>query len=175
MPQKAKQGGRGEGNAHLADEAVLVDGAALLAVGEAGRLGPHLLDVLEDHVAVAVEGLDAGQQLAVVPDRDQHLRVAPHRRLQDRERARAELVLLQQRDLVLPVSWARDDDGVAWLAGLPFVARLLVGREAVGGRGEGRRGAVRCVDLAGSRVNARVRGRGRGRGRGRTLTHCVAW
>ena len=52
---------------------------------------------------MAVEGLDAGQQLAVVPDRDQHLRVAPHRRLQDRERPRAELVLLEQGDLVLSV------------------------------------------------------------------------
>ena len=68
---------------HLADEAVLVDGPALLAVGEPGGLGPHLLDVLEDHVAVAVEGLDAREQLAVVADRDENLGVAAHGGLED--------------------------------------------------------------------------------------------
>ena len=51
---------------HLADKAVLVDGAAQLALGIARRLGPHLLDVLQHHVAMPVKGLDAGEQLAVV-------------------------------------------------------------------------------------------------------------
>lgn len=49
---------------HLADEAILVN---TLAVTTLGLLGPHLLDVLQNHVAVAVEGLDTGEELAVVP------------------------------------------------------------------------------------------------------------
>ena len=57
---------------HLADEPVLVD--ALLAVF-AGLFRPHLLDVLEHHVAVAVEGFDAREQFAVVAAGDEDLGV----------------------------------------------------------------------------------------------------
>ena len=86
---------------HLGNETVLVDGAALGAVRLARRFGPHLLDVLEHHVAVAVKGLDAGEQLAVVAARDQNLVVRAHRRLEYRKRAGRELVLLELSDLVL--------------------------------------------------------------------------
>lgn len=82
---------------HLADEPVLVDTLALAALG---LLRPHLLDVLEDHVAVAVEGLDARQQLAIVPARDQHLGVCARGGLEEREGARGELVFLDERDLI---------------------------------------------------------------------------
>lgn len=88
-------------NPHLANEPVLVHRPPLLAARRPRRLRPHLLDILEHHVAVPVEGLDARQQLAVVADRDEHLRVRPHRRLEDRERAGGELVLLELGDLVL--------------------------------------------------------------------------
>lgn len=88
---------------HLANKAVLVHWPALLAVGQPRRLSPHLLDVLEHHVAVSVKGLDTRQQLAVVADRNQDLRVAAHRRLQDGERAGAELVLFELGDFVLAV------------------------------------------------------------------------
>jgi len=84
---------------HLTNETILIDGPALLPASQARGLGPHLLDILQDHVAMAVEGLDARQQLAVVAARDQHLRVRAHGRLQDGQRARGELVLLQLRDL----------------------------------------------------------------------------
>ena len=57
---------------HLADEAILVHALALAALG---LLGPHLLHVLEDHVAVSVKGLDTGEELAVVTARDQDLGV----------------------------------------------------------------------------------------------------
>ena len=100
------------GNTHLADKAVLIDGPPLLAVGQPRGLGPHLLHVLEDHVAVAVEGLDAGQELAVVPDGDQDLGVAAHRGLQDGQRAGAELVFLEKRNFVFPVP-------------LPYASRLV--------------------------------------------------
>ena len=92
---------------HLADEAVLVCWPSLLAVGQARRLCPHLLHVLQNHVAVAVKGLDACQQFPVVSARDEDLGVAPHGGLEDGERAGAELVLLQLCDFVLsavPVS-----------------------------------------------------------------------
>ena len=57
---------------HLADEAILVNALALAALG---LLGPHLLHVLEDHVAVSVKCLDTGEELAVVTARDQDLGV----------------------------------------------------------------------------------------------------
>ena len=57
---------------HLANEAILVNALPLAALG---LLGPHLLHVLENHVAVSVKGLDTGQQLAVVTAGDQDLSV----------------------------------------------------------------------------------------------------
>ncbi len=62
-------------NPHLADEAVLVHRSPLLARRQPGRLGPHLLDILQHHVAVAVKGLDASEELAVVATRDEDLSV----------------------------------------------------------------------------------------------------
>ena len=46
----------------------------LLTLSGLGELGPHLLNALEDHVAVAVEGLHPPEQLLVVPAVDQDLR-----------------------------------------------------------------------------------------------------
>ena len=93
---------KAKGNPHLADKPVLVHRPPLLPARRPRRLRPHLLDVLEHHVAVPVKGLDARQQLAVVADRDEDLGVRPHRRLEDRERAGRELVFLELGDLVLP-------------------------------------------------------------------------
>jgi hypothetical protein len=42
-------------NLHLADKPVLVNSPALAALR---LLSPHLFDILQDHVAVTVEGLD---------------------------------------------------------------------------------------------------------------------
>lgn len=86
---------------HLADESVLVHGLGLLGGGALGRLRPHLLDVLEDHVTVAVEGLDAAEQLLVVSAVDQHLRVALHALREHGQRARRELLLLGLRLIIL--------------------------------------------------------------------------
>lgn len=59
---------------HLRDESVLVDRLGLLlALAGLRLLGPHLLHVLEDHVAVAVESLHATEELLVVAAVDQHL------------------------------------------------------------------------------------------------------
>jgi hypothetical protein len=88
---------------HLANEAVLVHRPPLLAPGRLGHLGPHLLHVLEHHVAVAVKRLDARQQLPVVAHGDEDLGVRPHGSLEDRERARGELVLFDLGDLVFPM------------------------------------------------------------------------
>ena len=46
----------------------------VLTLSGLGELCPHLLDPLEDHVAVAVEGLHPPEQLLVVPAVDQDLR-----------------------------------------------------------------------------------------------------
>lgn len=53
------------------------------------------------HVAVAVEGLDTGQELAVVADGDEDLGVGTDGGLEDGEGSRAELVLLELGDFVL--------------------------------------------------------------------------
>jgi hypothetical protein len=64
---------------------------------------------------VPVECLDAREELAVVADRDEDLVVRADCRLQYREGSRCELVLLEERDLVL----------AAWLISL---RRSLEGR-----------------------------------------------
>lgn len=92
------------GNPHLANEAVLVHRATFLAIRQPRRLCPHLLNVLEDHVAVPVEGLDAGEELSVVAHGDEDLGVRAHRRLENREGTGSELVLLELSNLVLAVS-----------------------------------------------------------------------
>ena len=57
---------------HLADKPILIHSLALPTLG---LFRPHLLHVLKDHVAVAVERLDARQELAVVPARNEDLGV----------------------------------------------------------------------------------------------------
>lgn len=68
---------------HLADKPVLVYRLALLAIGESGRLGPHLLDVLQHHVHVAIESLYAGEDLAPITDGNEDLGVAADGGLED--------------------------------------------------------------------------------------------
>lgn len=77
---------------HFANKPVLVDGPSLFPARQLGRLGPHLLYVLEDHVAVAVKGLDARQQLAVIADRDEDLGVAADGGLEDGQGAGREFI-----------------------------------------------------------------------------------
>ena len=65
---------------HILDEPVLVDGfGLLLALALLGHLGPHLLHILQHHVAVAIERLDAAEKLLVVAHIDEDLRVGLHR------------------------------------------------------------------------------------------------
>ena len=82
---------------HLANETILVHTLALAALG---LLGPHLLHVLQNHVAVSVKGLDTGQELAVVSAGDQDLGVRAGGGLQEGQRAGGELVLLDESDLI---------------------------------------------------------------------------
>lgn len=86
---------------HLADEAVLVDRPSLLPSCANGRLSPHLLDVFQHHVAVAVKSLDAGEQLAIVAAGNEDLVVIAHRGLEDGEGPGGEFVLLDLGDFVL--------------------------------------------------------------------------
>lgn len=93
-------------NEQLADKPILIDRLALLPVGQLGDLAPHLLDVLQDHVHVSVEGLDTREHLAAAAQRDEDLRVRAHRGLEDRQGACRELVLLEHGDFVLTVCLA---------------------------------------------------------------------
>ena len=110
----------------------------LFALARLGQLGPHLLDVLEHHVAVAVEGLDARQQLLVVAAVDEHLGVVLHRLCEHRERARVELLLLHLRQLLRVHLGARLRGAVseAWVKGSSILP-LGSSRSAASGRCEG--------------------------------------
>lgn len=59
-----------------------------------GQLGPHLLDALQDHVAVPVEGLHPAEKLLVVSAVDQDLSVVLDGVGQDGEGSSVELLLL---------------------------------------------------------------------------------
>lgn len=83
---------------HLGDEPVLVDRLLALALGD---LCPHLLDVFEDHVGMAIEGLDAGEELLVVAEGDKDLGMVTHGLLEDGEGALRDFVLFQLADLGL--------------------------------------------------------------------------
>jgi hypothetical protein len=96
---------------HLTDKAILVDSfSARLA---SRPLRPHLLDVLEHHVAVAVEGFDAGEELAVIAARDEDLGVGAGGGLKDGQRAGGEFVGFEQGDFVFSgARWLDVDEGV---------------------------------------------------------------
>ena len=85
---------------HLADEAVLVDFATRLAVSQSGRFCPHLFRVLQNHVAVTVESLHAGEQLAVVSAGDEYLCARADSSLQDGKRTSRKLVFLDLGNLI---------------------------------------------------------------------------
>lgn len=85
---------------HLADESVLVDFATQLSVRQSRCFRPHLFRVLENHVAVTIEGFYTGKQLAVVSARNEDLGACADGRLQDGERTGCELVLLNLCDFI---------------------------------------------------------------------------
>lgn len=84
----------------FADEAVAVDGLALLSVCVPGSLAPHLLHVLQDHVAVTIESLDTCEQFSVVAGGNEDLGVVAHGGLKERKRAGCELVGFEEGELV---------------------------------------------------------------------------
>lgn len=88
-------------NSHLANETVLVDRSPLLSRAVSWSLGPHLLHILQHHVAMSVEGLDTRKELAVVAAGDQDLGVRADGRLEDGEGAGGELMFFELRDFVL--------------------------------------------------------------------------
>lgn len=88
---------------HLADEPVLVHWAALLAIRQSWNFRPHLLDVLQNHVAVSVEGFDAREHFAVVAAGNQDLRMVAHGGLEERQRTRSEFVGFEEADLIFAV------------------------------------------------------------------------
>ena len=54
------------GNLHLADKSVFVYRPTLLPSRRLRRLCPHLLDILEHHVAMPIKGFDARQKFPVI-------------------------------------------------------------------------------------------------------------
>lgn len=103
------------------NEAVLVDGPPLLALRIARHLGPHLLDVLQNHVKVAVEGADAREHLAVVAQRDEDLGVVAHCGLKHAEGPDGEFVRFEEGEFVLTVGWGPGE----WLVELGGLDLIL--------------------------------------------------
>ena len=54
----------------LADESILVQVPLLLVSRADDSLGPHLFDILKDHVHMTVESLDTGEEFAVIASVD---------------------------------------------------------------------------------------------------------
>lgn len=96
------------GYPHLADEAVLIDTPALLSLTVSWKLGPHLLDVLEDHVAMSIECFYTSKEFAVVATRDDDLVVVADSSLEDRERAGSEFMLFDASDFILAIQLSVD-------------------------------------------------------------------
>lgn len=88
-------------HSHLTNKPILINRSPPLSARQLRRLGPHLLHILQHHVAVAVKSLDARQQLAVVAARDEDLGVRAHGGLEDGERTGCEFMLLEGRDFEL--------------------------------------------------------------------------
>ena len=89
------------GHPHLANEAVLGERAPLLAIVCPRLFRPHLLDVLQNQIAVTIEGLDASEQATVVAALDEDLEALMDSGLEDAEGPVRELVLLDHADLIL--------------------------------------------------------------------------
>lgn len=96
-----KVSGREIPHSHLANKPILVQRSPLLPARQSWRLRPHLLHILQHHIAMPIERLDAGEELAVVAARDQDLGVRAHSGLEDGERAASELMLLEGGDFEL--------------------------------------------------------------------------
>lgn len=62
-----------ESHLHLANEPILINRSPLLAITLPRRLRPHLLHVLQNHIAMPIKRLHPRQQLLVIATRDQDL------------------------------------------------------------------------------------------------------
>ena len=86
---------------HFADEPVLVDWPPLLSTRNSRSFRPHFLHVLQDHIAMSIEGLDPGEQFAVVAAGYENLRMRSDGGLENREGPRGEFMLFELGDLIL--------------------------------------------------------------------------
>ena len=83
---------------HLAHEAILIDTSAT----SFALLRPHLLHILQHHVAVSIKCFDPGEQLSIVAARDENLCVCSAGGLKDGEWAGREFMSFDERDFVFP-------------------------------------------------------------------------
>jgi hypothetical protein len=84
---------------HLGNKPILIDWFALLPTRRPRRLSPHLLDIDQHHIAVSIESLDPGEQLAIIPQTNQDLVVILHRRLKNTQWAVVEFKDLEFSEL----------------------------------------------------------------------------
>mmetsp|Transcript_2130 Transcript_2130/g.5647 ORF Transcript_2130/g.5647 Transcript_2130/m.5647 type:complete len:226 (-) Transcript_2130:314-991(-) len=69
---------------HFANVSILVDRCpSSFPLSSLGRLRPHFFDVLQEQIHVSIVGLDSSQELVVVSNVDQYLRVSFHGSPQD--------------------------------------------------------------------------------------------
>jgi len=84
---------------HLADKSIFVDRFCLLALATFWCFCPHLLHILQYHIAMPVESFDACQQFAIIATANENLRVVLDRLLQDGEWSCIEFLLLEDAKL----------------------------------------------------------------------------
>ena len=90
-----------EKDSHLTNKPILINCPSRFPLGKPRSLRPHLLDVLEKHIAMAIERFDTGEKLAVVAQGDENFVVRRYRRLQDGQGAGAEFMGFKEGDFVL--------------------------------------------------------------------------
>jgi len=88
---------------HLTNKPILINRPTLLSPASPRRLRPHLLHILQYHIAMPIKRLDSRQQLPVVTAADQHLCVRAYCGLQDGEGPRSEFVFFELGDFELAV------------------------------------------------------------------------
>lgn len=90
-------------NSHLANKSILVHRSSLLSGTISRRLSPHLLHILQDHIAMSVESLDTREQFSIVSAGYQDLGVRADSRLEDGERTGCEFMLFELSNLELAI------------------------------------------------------------------------
>lgn len=89
---------------HLTNKSILINWSSLLSSRQPWDFRPHLLHILQHHVAMSIKRLDSREKLSVVAAGDEYLGMGADCGLEDGEGSGGEFVLLELRDFELAVN-----------------------------------------------------------------------